>query len=173
MTQQSNFFKFDRQANSVNQLAVIIEILKTYNCRASEALSAEWSNFYPNKRLILIGKKNSSNVIVRDRFILEMISQLPQLHSKLIFPAVTYSHLYHHVKRYYSHLFSKFKGKKNHKVTHGWRYSAVEDIDNDKIIRDILNHRSVKSGKYYKTNPKGGSNEKVSSTLRVRSSRHL
>lgn len=147
---------FALKAINHSQLSVIIEILKTYNCRASEVLSAEWNNFYPGSMLILKASKQSSNVVIRDRFILNLISELPKIHSKLIFPSVSYSALYHHIKRYYSHLFIKFKGKKNHKVTHGFRYAKVAPIDNELFIRDILNHRSIKSGKFYKKT--GGSN---------------
>jgi len=134
----------------ISQLAVAIEILKCYNCRASEILSAEWKDYHPDRFLILSGTKHSSNVIIRDRFILSLIDKLPRLHRTKIFPSLNYYHLYHHVKKYYSHLFVKFKKKKNLKVTHGFRYLAVEDVAIDEKIRDILHHRSVKSGKYYK-----------------------
>lgn len=132
------------------QMAICIEILKSYNCRASEVLSAEWQYFDKSKFLVLIGKKNSSNIIIRDRFILDSIARLPRLHATLIFPSVNYNKLYQHVKVYYSHLFSKFKKRKNYKVTHGFRYANVEQFANESIIRDILHHRSTKSGKFYK-----------------------
>jgi len=137
----------------INELSICIEILKTYNPRAREIINARWIDYHPNQFLILEGLKHSSNVIVRDRFILEMISKLPRTHSLKIFPNITYSMLYYHVKKYYSHLFVKFKGKKNFKVTHGFRYRAVEQVASETKIRDILSHRSIKSGKFYK--PKG------------------
>jgi len=121
-------------------------------------IKAEWKDYHPNQFLILSGLKRSSNVIVLDRFILAMISELPRTHSINIFPNITYSMLYHHCKKYYSHLFVKFKGKKNFKVTHGFRYRAVEALDNEEKIRDILHHRSIKSGKFYKLT-KGKTNE--------------
>jgi len=136
----------------ISEMAICIEVLKVENCRASEILSATWNNFYPDQFLILEARKNSSNVIVRDRFILSLISQLPRTHATKIFPNITYSKLYHHCKTYYSHLFTKFKKRKNFKVTHGFRYSAVEQVANETKIRDILHHRSIKSGKYYKLN---------------------
>lgn len=135
---------------SLSQMAIVIEILKTYNCRASEVLSASWSNYFPGKFLILDGKKKSSNVIIRDRFILSQIDNLTRIDSSKIFPSVTYNNLYHHCKVYYSHLFKKFKKRKYFKVTHGFRYSNVEHLANDEKIRDILHHRSTKSGKFYK-----------------------
>jgi len=134
----------------INQLAIAIEILKTYNCRAQEVLNARWRDFYPNQMLILTGVKKSSNVVIRDRFILQMISQLPILDEEKIFPALNYYHLYRHCKQYYSHLFIKFKKRHNFKVTHGFRYRAVEQVANEEKIRDILHHRSINSGKYYK-----------------------
>lgn len=141
----------------ISQLAVAIEILKCENCRASEILNAKWSDFYPGKFLILPASKQSANVIVRDRFILERISRLPHIDDEKIFPSINYYHLYHHCKKFYSHLFNKFKGRKNLKVTHGFRYRAVEAVANETKIRDILHHRSIKSGKFYKQ-PKGGNN---------------
>lgn len=133
-----------------NQMAICIEILKTYNCRASEVLKAEWKNFDQDSFLVLIGSKKSSNIIVRDRYILSLISALPKINDQFIFPTISYSKLYHHCKTYYSHLFTKFKKRKYFKVTHGFRYSAVSRFDNETIIRDILHHRSTKSGKFYK-----------------------
>jgi len=147
---ESLISKISTEKFKPNQLSIAIEILKTYNCRAAEVLSASWSDFDVNSFLILSGAKNSSNVIIRDRFILQMISELPRLDKDFIFPSLNYYHLYHHCKKFYSHLFVKFRGKKNFKVTHGFRYSAVEGVANETKIRDILNHRSIKSGKYYK-----------------------
>lgn len=134
-----------------NQLSIVIQILSLYNCRSSEVLNAKWINFYPGKYLILEGAKKSCNVIIRDRIILTLIAELPRFHKTKIFNQITYNKLYHHIKAYYSHLFVKFRTKKYYKVTHGFRYSSVETIDNDEKIRDILHHRSVKSGKYYKS----------------------
>jgi integrase len=134
----------------ISQLAVAIEILKCYNCRASEILSAEWKDFHTGRFLILTGSKHSSNVIIRDRFILSLVDGLPRIHSTKIFPSINYYHLYHHVKKYYSHLFVKFKKGKNLKVTHGFRYRAILNVATDEKIRDILHHRSIKSGKFYK-----------------------
>jgi len=133
-----------------SQLSVVIAILSVYNCRSIEVLQAKWEDFYPGKFLILNGAKKSSNVIIRDRTILSAIQQLPKIDQNFIFPSITYSTLYHHVKRYYSHLFIRFKKRKNYKVTHGFRYENVSQIGNDEKIRDILHHRSTKSGKYYK-----------------------
>jgi len=135
----------------ISQLSIVIEILKTYNCRSNEVLNAKWNNYFPNQFLILDGSKKSSNVIIRDRFILSLIDNLPHFDSVLIFPSVSYNILYHHVKAYYSHLFVKFKKRKYFRVTHGFRYSAVSKLDNEEKIRDILHHRSVKSGKFYKS----------------------
>jgi len=150
MKQLSNLSLIEAGKFQVNQLAVAIEILKTYNCRASEVLSARWKDFYKGQMLILGASKQSANVIVRDRFILSLIEALPVLDKEKIFPSINYYHLYHHCKKFYSHLFTKFKKKKNYKVTHGFRYRAVEQVANEGKIRDILHHRSIKSGKFYK-----------------------
>jgi integrase len=133
-----------------SQLEIASQIILLTNCRASEALSARWADFIPGRLLLLPAKKKSSNVILHDRQLLRAISKLPRLHDELIFPSINYWHLYHHFKNNYSHLFKKFKGKKNFKVTHGQRYANVEQFGNDEKIRDILHHRSTKSGKYYK-----------------------
>ena len=131
-------------------MAIAIEILKSYNCRASEVLSAKWKNYKPGLLLVLEASKQSCNVIVRDRFILSLIDNLPHLDTVYIFPSINYNKLYHHCKVYYSHLFVKFKKRKNLKVTHGFRYLNVSQFGTEEIIRDILHHRSIKSGKFYK-----------------------
>jgi len=133
-----------------SQLELATQIILLTNCRASEVLSAHWSDFVPERLLLLPAKKKSSNVILHDRELLRAINKLPRLHNELIFPSINYYHLYHHFKKNYSHLFKKFKGKKNFKVTHGQRYANVEQFANEEKIRDILHHRSTKSGKYYK-----------------------
>jgi integrase len=150
MSSLNIFDKLHRVALQPSQLAIAIEILKTYNCRANEVLKASWTDFYKDSMLILPGSKKSANVIIRDRFILSLIDRLPRLDDKKIFPSLNYYHLYHHCKIYYSHLFVKFKKRHNYKVTHGFRYRAVELVANEEKIRDILHHRSIKSGKFYK-----------------------
>lgn len=150
MPKVSNLQKIARAPFQPSQLSVAVEILKIYNCRASEVLSAKWNDFYPGAMLVIDGKKKSSNVIIRDRYILSAINQLPRLDIEKIFPSLNYYHLYRECKKHYSHLFIKWKKKKNYKVTHGFRYRAVEKIANEEKIRDILHHRSAKSGKYYK-----------------------
>lgn len=139
-----------KQRRAPSQLSICIEILQVYNCRAGEVLNASWNKYYPSKMLILHGEKRSANIIIRDRKILEEIEKLPKLHKTKIFPSVNYGMLYRYCKKYYSHLFIQFKGKKNYKVTHGFRYRAITEVDIDEEIREILHHRSIKSGKYYK-----------------------
>lgn len=150
MPKLSTIEKLTNHPIEISQLAIAIEILKTYNCRAQEVLNARWRDFYPNQMLILTGVKKSANVVIRDRFILDLISRLPHLDVEKIFPSINYYHLYRHCKQYYSHLFVKFKKRHYFKVTHGFRYRAVEQVGNEEKIRDILHHRSINSGKYYK-----------------------
>lgn len=135
---------------SLTQLDLVVLILSTYNCRANEVLKAKWKNFFPQKFLILEGSKKSSNVIVRDREILSQIANLYHIDATFIFPSVTYNILYHFIKKTYSHQFITYKKRKNYKVTHGFRYSAVSLLDNEEKIRDILHHRGISSGKFYK-----------------------
>ena len=146
------FQLFVPETHRISQMAICVEILKTYNCRANEVINANWKNFKPELMLVLESSKQSCNVVVRDRFILNLIDDLPRLDKNLIFPSVSYSKLYHHCKVYYSHLFVKFKKRKNLKVTHGFRYLNVSQFGTEEIIRDILHHRSIKSGKFYKPN---------------------
>lgn len=140
------------QRFSLDPMHLVLIILERYNPRISEILSAQWSNFYPKTYLILSGVKKSQNVIIRSPDILDAINKLPRVDSVKIFPYLTYSKVYHFIKANYSHLFNRFKKKKNCKVTHGYRYLNVEKISNDKVIRDILHHRSLRSGVYYKQN---------------------
>lgn len=142
-------------ANYNSKLSIIIQILIIYNCRISEVLSADWSNFFPDRYLILIGKKKSANIIVTDRILLKQISKLTSNKIGLIFNSVSYHQVKRHISKYYSHLFRNIKIKKNRKITHAFRYLNIANIDNDKIIKDILHHNSLKSGMYYKNKLKG------------------
>lgn len=132
-----------------SSLDIVCEILKVYNCRAAEVLSARWKDFYPDDYLILNGVKHSCQIIIRDRIILQMISKLPKLNSQYIFPAVNYNRLYAHIRSNYNGLISSIKHKKNLKVTHAFRYKKVKNISNENSIREILHHRSKRSGKFY------------------------
>lgn len=133
-----------------SQLDIAVAIIKLTNCRASEVLDARWEDFQPGRLLLLRGKKKSCNVILHDRILIRAIERLPKLSKEKIFPSINYNHLYHHFKTKESHLFSRFKKRKYHKVTHAYRYQNVEQVANDEKIRDILHHRSTKSGKFYK-----------------------
>lgn len=130
---------------------IILEILSIYNCRISEILSASLNNYYPDKFLILKGKKRSADIIITDRKILKDISQLNNFVNDLIFYPVTYKQIYDIVKKNYSHLFLKFKKKKNHKVTHGFRFLNICNVKDKDSIKTILHHNSKKSQDYYIT----------------------
>lgn len=147
---KSQFENFANYKFFPSQLSIAVEILRIYNCRSSEVLSAKWKDFDKDHFLILEGKKKSSNIIIRDRILLSAIEKLPHTDAVFIFPSLSYSILYHHCKKNFSHLFVKFKKRKNYKVTHGFRYEAVSKLDNETKIREVLHHRSTKSGKYYK-----------------------
>ena len=136
-------------------LFIITEILRIENCRVSEVLSATWQDLHHGRFLILQGKKKSAPVIIRDREILRMVSNLPKTHSQLIFYPVNYRQVYHYIKKYYSHQFENIKVRKNKKVTHAFRYINLRAIDNDQEIKVILHHNSKRSGVYYKNKLKG------------------
>ena len=132
-----------------NREKIIIEILSVENARISEILDATWNNFFPDKFLILKGKKKSEDIIVRDRIILRHIQQLPRLHNSLIFYPTKYDRMYRMIKRDFSHIFIKFKGKKNFKVTHGFRYQNARITSDQNANKNILHHKSIKTQEYY------------------------
>jgi len=150
-----NIFKIGDYSDQFNLLDFLVYILDEYNLRAGELLSARWTDLYPDKYLIIRAKKNSRNVIIRDKIILNKIVNLVRTHKEYIFYPITYSKLYHHILTNHYHKFYTVKKRKNRKITHYFRYNNVSDIDNDVLIRDILNHNSGKSVKYYKNKMKG------------------
>jgi hypothetical protein len=99
--------------------------------------------------LIIKGSKGSQDIIVRDLLILDMIDQLPVLSQTYLFPSVNYGILYRTVKKNYSHLFSKFKTRRNQKVTHGFRYLNANLSNDPAAVKSILNHATTKSGISY------------------------
>jgi integrase len=134
------------------QMRVALSILESYNCRASEVLSARWDDFFPGKFLFLRGKKKSDDIVVRDRTILFDIRYIERSTSPLIFYLLSYNKLYREVKSKYSHLFIKFKGKHNYKVTHGFRYLNAQFSNDERRVKVILHHASLRSGKFYNKN---------------------
>lgn len=134
------------------RLRIALLILERENCRAKEVLSAEWKNFYPGKFLILKGSKKSADIICRDTAILNLISSLSTNGSPKIFYSLDYNKLYRVVKQHYSHIFIKWKGKKNFKVTHGFRYLNANLTNDSKQVKSILHHNSLTSGSFYNKN---------------------
>ena len=136
------------------QLLIVLEILRVYNPRISEILSAKYSNYTKGKFLILEGRKRSRNIVIRDRFILESIDKLEPVHKDTIFPLVSYNDAWRAVQELYPEVVHRTKKNHNRHVTHGFRFLNVSSITNDKKVRDILHHSSVASGKYYQPNLK-------------------
>jgi integrase len=135
------------------QEKIVLLILSTQSCRISEILSAVWSNFYPGRVLILKATKHSRDVIVRDREILSMIDQLPHIHPEKIFWPIDYQRMYRLVKRNYSHIFLRYRGRKNYKVCHGFRYTSIDGIADRQAAQEILHHRREKTQDYYRHFP--------------------
>ena len=146
------FFALKTNKTYSLQLKIVLMILEKYNPRASEVLKALWINYKPKHFLILKGLKRSADIIVRDSEILNMITHLNTQHSPFLFPGITYQHLYHVVKSNYSHLFLKFKTKKNYKVTHGFRFLNANLSNDPQSVKAILSHNSQESGHFYNPN---------------------
>ena len=134
------------------RLRIALLILESENCRASEILSAEWKNFFPDDFLILTGSKHSADIVVRDKTILKLISQLATDGHSKIFYSLDYPKLYRVVKAHYSHLFKQFRKGKNYKVTHGFRYLKANKVNDAKQVKSILHHNSLSSGSFYNPN---------------------
>lgn len=150
-TKQKNIIDAIENQKSLSQRQkIILEILSIYNCRISEILSATLDNYFPGRFLILKGKKRSADIVITDRQILQSIDNLRIFSSNKIFDGVSYIQIYRIVKLNYSHLFRKFKKRKNDKVTHGFRYLNILNIKDIDSIKTILHHNSKKSQEYYK-----------------------
>lgn len=132
-----------------NREKIIVEILTIYNCRISEVLSANWKNFFPDRFLVLKGKKKSDDIIIHDRIILSKIKNLHPLDPELIFYPTTYKRMHRLVKLQFGHLFASLKEGKNNKVTHAFRYLNARLLEDPESIRTLLHHKSKKSQNYY------------------------
>jgi len=137
------------------ELALIIEVLTTYNVRISEILNCICENVYENRFVILKASKQSADIIIRDKELLKKFIKLKANRTGLLITNVNYQTVYNYIKNTYGHLFKNFKSSKNNKVTHAFRYLNILDITDDKSIKSILHHNSVKSQKYYKKTKKG------------------
>jgi hypothetical protein len=148
-----NFDLFNRAVKSCKYFSekeiIVIEILQIYNCRISEILESKWINFFPNKFLIIQGKKNSSDIIIRDRILLEKISQLDRYGNDFIFFPVTYPRIKSLLLKNFSHMFNELKTKKNRKITHAFRYLNASNEFTPETNKAILHHNSKTSQNYY------------------------
>lgn len=144
------FEKLKTRENFNIELDLCIEILRVYNPRISEILSCPTSNYYPGRFLILEGKKKSNNVIIRDPNILQIVDFLIKDGRNYIFQNLNYQLVKREVYRRYGYLITKIYCKKNKKVTHIFRYLNIDNLEKDEYIRDVLHHRSISSGMFYK-----------------------
>lgn len=134
-----------------NQLIdCVIQILFLYNCRINEVLNARWSDLRGNKFLLLRGSKKSQDIIIQDRVLISQISNLRHSSDIYIFHPLTYYHVYRYVKTNFSHLFLKYKTKKNEKITHGFRYLNAESFNDESSLKALLHHNSTRAQRYYK-----------------------
>lgn len=148
--------KFDTLIKTItykqDHLAFISYLLLKYNLRCSEILDARKSNLYYPHFIIFPGKKKSSNIVIRDEFVLNYFNKLVPVTKDKFFDTVNYASVYNYFKRNFSHLFLSYKSRKNLKVTHGPRYYFSRLTNDPEFVRDILYHRSIKSGAFYNNN---------------------
>jgi len=149
-TKNVNLLNTRTVRNSGFEIPLICEILFTYNCRISEVLSAERKNFFPGKFLILLGKKHSANIIIRDRKILADVENLFRFRDDLLFVSNTYNNVYSFFKKNFSHYYNSVSTRKNKHITHFTRYFATQNISDEEILKNVLHHNSKKSNHFYK-----------------------
>lgn len=156
---------FDFLTKSLNyrqdNLLFISYLLLKYNLRCSEILAVKKSDLHYPYFIVFPGKKRSANVIIRDDFVLNYFKKLVPVTKDKFFDTVNYHSIYNYFKRNFSHLFVQYRNRKNFKITHGPRYYFAQMSDNPEIVRDLLHHRSVKSGVFYNNkirSHKNGSN---------------
>jgi hypothetical protein len=139
----------------LQEMPLIVDILLEYNPRCCEILRLRKKDIYNNKLVILPGAKNSQNVVIRDKVLVNRIIQLAKERSDAIFLHTSYIQVYRHFRKFYSHLSDQIARKKNRAVTHAPRYLAVNTIVDDGALKSVLHHNSKKSNKYYFNKIKG------------------
>lgn len=135
-----------------DHLAFISLLLLKYNLRCSEILDVSKKDLHYPHFIIFRGKKKSSNIIIRDDFVVNYFYNLLPNTKDKFFDFINYNCVYNYFRKNFSHLFTQFKTNKNNKVTHGPRYFFSRLTNEPDIVRDILYHRSIKSGSYYNKN---------------------
>jgi len=153
---ENKLINYNITINDISEeLRTITDILTVYNCRITEILNLTKSYFFLPKFVVLKGLKGSNDIIIRDRLILERLKELSTKRENKIFVNNTYKQVYNFINRNYSYLIGKIEKKKNNKVTHCFRYSAVNNITDEQTIKTVLHHNSLKSNKYYTNKIKG------------------
>jgi len=131
------------------EMPLIIDILQQYNPRIQEVLNLRKSDIYEKKFVILHGCKKSADVILRDKILVARIVKLSKERTDVIFIHSNYKRVFRFCEKNFSHLFSQIEINKNRKITHCFRYNAVDGISNDNSVKSILSHNSKKSNKFY------------------------
>lgn len=132
-----------------DELDIILQILTIYNPRISEILSLTRSQIVPNKFAFLRGSKGSSDVVIRDREILAALVALSKDRQDKIFVYTSYHNVYAYIKENMSNIINSVNHKKNFHVTHAFRYLAVAVAMEEKTVKAVLHHNSVRSNHYY------------------------
>ena len=142
--------------STASSLELASLILSLYNCRASELLSLSKKNRLHNGNYVIKAKKGSTDIIITDRQLCELIDTHAERTNDLIFQHLSYAQLFHYIDKHYSHLFSSFKTTKNRKITHGFRYLNCSTVADSSTRSAILHHSNKRNQKYYYPVPKEG-----------------
>lgn len=146
----TNFdFLINKLKYNKDHLLMISYLLLKYNLRVSEILDVKKNDLKYPHFIIFRARKKSSNIIIRDNFVVNYFYQMLPYTKKEFFYFINYNNIYHYFRKNFSHLFKDFKSSKNNKITHGPRYYYAHLTNEPELVRDILNHRSLRSGKYY------------------------
>jgi hypothetical protein len=132
-----------------DEMDIIINILEIYNPRISEILSLTKKQVIPGKFAFLQGLKGSQDIIIRDRGILTSLEALLKDRQDKVFVYTSYYNVYSYIKKFMSHIVNQVGHKKNLHVTHAFRYLNVRGGMEDKTIKAVLHHNSVRSNRYY------------------------
>lgn len=132
-----------------NEMKIIIDILKVYNVRASEVLALKKSDIINSQIILMRGKKRSSNIIIRDRLIVETIIKIAETKTDNNIFNVTYNQLYYFIKTEIGSYTKTGNKEKNKAVTHQYRYKNSQLMVQFEDKKLILNHKSNRNVKFY------------------------
>ena len=138
-----------------SEMQTFLKILFLYCLRFIELYNCRLSNYIKPDRFILFGAKSSSSILIYIPNANKIVDAVASANGKYFFPNITYNKCY--IALGSINIKSDIMFMQNEYKTHYARkkfHQLAGNACTDKVLTDILHHKSIDSAKYYNNTAK-------------------